>query len=108
MKNNITGKDDKFTVDEISQIVNNVARRYDIKKVVLYGSYARETATELSDIDLLVFGGETLSSLEFFAFCGRLYKVSDKFKDIFDFESLRPDSVWVTEIEREGITIYGH
>lgn len=43
-----------YTVDEIARLVQPIAKQYELKAVYLFGSYARGTATENSDIDLLI------------------------------------------------------
>ncbi len=43
-----------LSMNEISERVAPVARKYDLRAVYLFGSYARNEATEDSDIDLLV------------------------------------------------------
>jgi predicted nucleotidyltransferase len=42
------------TISEIRDLVQQAAKRYDIKSVKLFGSYASGCATSESDIDLLV------------------------------------------------------
>ncbi len=43
-----------YTVEEIIKRITPVAIKYQLPAVYLFGSYARGTATETSDIDLLV------------------------------------------------------
>jgi predicted nucleotidyltransferase len=43
-----------IALSEIQDLVQQTAKRYDIKSVKLFGSYANGSATEESDIDLLV------------------------------------------------------
>lgn len=43
-----------YTIDEIKTRITPVAEKYGIPAVYLFGSYARGTATEESDVDLLV------------------------------------------------------
>lgn len=43
-----------YTLDEIRSRVKPVAEKYNLRAVYLFGSYARNEATENSDIDLLV------------------------------------------------------
>lgn len=43
-----------LTVKRISEIVSTVAGEYDIKRIVLFGSYADGSNTLQSDVDLLV------------------------------------------------------
>ena len=48
-----------YTVDEIRDIVTPIAKKYQLKAVYLFGSYARGDATESSDIDLLMDTSDT-------------------------------------------------
>lgn len=43
-----------YTVDEIRNLICPIARKFELPAVFLFGSYARGTADEDSDIDLLV------------------------------------------------------
>ena len=45
-----------YTVDELTVIINRVAKGYHIRKVILVGSYAHNVATAKSDVDLVVDG----------------------------------------------------
>lgn len=42
------------TLDEIRRIIVPIAQKYNLSAVYLFGSYARGTAKEDSDLDLLV------------------------------------------------------
>ena len=53
-----------YTISEIQTIIAPIAKKYQIPAIYLFGSYARRTATETSDIDLLVdTTGTSLTSL---------------------------------------------
>lgn len=43
-----------YTIDEIKRAVTPIARKYGLRAVYLFGSYARGTAADSSDIDLLI------------------------------------------------------
>lgn len=43
-----------YTIEEIRDIVKLVTEQYGIEEIWLFGSYARNEATEDSDVDLLV------------------------------------------------------
>lgn len=55
MREIVKGEDSMMTsVNEIREAVRDTAFKYPVKKVLLFGSYADGTATDNSDIDLIV------------------------------------------------------
>lgn len=55
-----------YTLEELKEKVKPVAEKYQLSKVYLFGSYAREQADEKSDIDLAV---EYLDNDYFSVYC---------------------------------------
>ncbi len=51
-------------IDEIQKIVVPIAYSYGVKRMYLFGSYAKGTASEKSDVDLLVEKGKPMSLLK--------------------------------------------
>lgn len=51
-------------ISEIKKIVGPIAHFYGVKRLYLFGSYAKGTASEKSDIDLLVEKGKPMSLLK--------------------------------------------
>lgn len=43
-----------YTIDEIRERIVPIAQKYGLKRVILFGSYARNDATKDSDIDLII------------------------------------------------------
>lgn len=43
-----------YTIDEIRERIIPIAKRFEIQRVILFGSYARGEATAESDIDLII------------------------------------------------------
>ncbi len=43
-----------YTIAELQRIITPIAQKYRLRAVYLFGSYARGTATENSDVDLLI------------------------------------------------------
>ena len=43
-----------YTIADMQKIITPIAQKFGLKAVYLFGSYARGTATENSDIDLLI------------------------------------------------------
>ena len=53
-----------YTIEALKEMIAPIAKKYHLPAVYLFGSYARGTATEVSDIDLLVdTTGTSLASL---------------------------------------------
>ena len=75
------------------------AEKYDLDKVILFGSSIKRTDT--NDIDLGVKG---LSPDLFFRFCWELYRDLSKPVDIID---LSKKCLFNRLIEEDGIVIYG-
>lgn len=81
-----------YTIDEIKARITPVAEKYGIPAVYLFGSYARGTATEDSDVDLLIdMTGVKLTGM--FAFGG----VYNDFEEALEKEI---DLVTVDTLER--------
>lgn len=51
-------------IASIKQAITPIAKQYGISKVFLFGSYAKGTANENSDIDLLIEKGKPMSLLK--------------------------------------------
>lgn len=52
-----------LTIDEIKNAVSKVGKKYGIKSAYLFGSYTKNTATERSDVDLIIDDGGNIKSL---------------------------------------------
>ena len=87
--------------DRILRELSFFAKKYSVTKIILFGSRARGTNTERSDIDIAVYGGdfvhfywdvkENVPSLLMFDVVQADVKISDELKQ---------------EIERDGVIIY--
>ena len=51
-------------ISTIRKTITPIARSYGVKRIYLFGSYAKGTANEESDIDLLVEKGKPMSLLK--------------------------------------------
>ena len=60
-----------YSTEEIQSIIAPIAKKYSLKAVYLFGSYARGTANENSDIDLLI--DTTGTGLDTFFKLGAVY-----------------------------------
>lgn len=103
-----------YSVEEIAQRILPVAQKYGLKAVYLFGSYARGTATETSDIDLLIdtSGTDIKSLLSLSAVYCDLEDALHKHIDLITVSSLeqRPqmetDSHFRDAVLRERVNLY--
>lgn len=51
------------SIANIQKIITPIAKTYGVRRVFLFGSYAKGTATEDSDVDLLIEKGSKLTLL---------------------------------------------
>lgn len=73
--------------------------------VYLFGSYAKEKATESSDIDLLV--STSITGMEFFGLIEELRQALKKKVEVITLSSLEDNQELLHEILKDGIKIYG-
>ena len=87
--------------DRIVRELCSFAQRYAVTKIVLFGSRARGTNTERSDVDIAVYGGD---------FNSFYWDVKEKVHSLLMFDIVQAD--WAIsnelkqEIEKDGVTIY--
>lgn len=87
--------------ERVLQEILQFARDAGVERLVLFGSRARGTHSERSDIDLAVYGGD------FDAFYFRVQEETESLLefDLIDMQRKVSPSL-LEEIEREGIEIY--
>ncbi|MCL1819093.1 MAG: nucleotidyltransferase domain-containing protein [Oscillospiraceae bacterium] len=95
-----------LTVDEIKSIVTPVADVYPIRRVTLFGSYARGDATENSDVDIVIDSDGKLNGINFFIYADKLAKALPVKSDIFESIEIKKPSSLYTRILTEGVVLY--
>lgn len=94
-----------YNIEDIKEIVKPIFDEYKVNHVLLFGSYARNEASLISDIDLCIIDPK-IKSLKLFSLKGDLQKALSKDIDIFQISSIEIDSPIYKNIFSEGITIY--
>ena len=94
-----------YTLQEIQAILSPVFSNHNVKRAVLFGSYAKGVADRKSDVDILVDSG--LRGLAFFGLLEDVVTSLDKNVDLLDTAQVVPCSEVYNEIERSGVVIYG-
>ena len=99
MNNNV------FTLTDIANLIKPIVRKYGVKEIYLFGSYARGDADEDSDLDFLVFGGENFKLTMIFAFAEELRETLKKNVDVFEINEINKDSDFYNTIMRERLFV---
>lgn len=93
-----------LTLEDIRTACESVLKEYDIRYCILFGSYAKGTAGEKSDVDLLV--STDVVGLKFFGIAERLREALSKKVDLLDVRQLNDNPVLLDEILKDGVRIY--
>lgn len=87
--------------DQIWRELSSFAQKNSINKIILFGSRARGTHTERSDIDIAVYGGD---------FDNFYWDVKENINSLLMFDIVEADASISNElkqeIEKDGVTIY--
>ena len=94
-----------LTVKDLVDRLNPIFKNYKVKKAILFGSFAKNTANEKSDIDILVDSG--LKGISFFGLLEDITNASGKKVDLFDITQIEKGSRIESEINNTGVQIYG-
>lgn len=92
------------SVSDIQTVLTPVFDDYGISRAVLFGSIAKGTATEKSDLDLLV--DSKLRGLKFVGFMEAVCQAVGMPVDILDVTHIEKGSRIDREIRSTGVTIY--
>lgn len=91
--------------DELFLIIKALLEKYHAECAILFGSYARGDATESSDIDVIVVGGETFRPKDIFAFGEELRERTNKNVDAFEMREVNKNSAFYDNVMKEGVRI---
>ena len=87
--------------DRILRELSFFAKKYSVTKIILFGSRARGTNTERSDIDIAVYGGD---------YDHFYWDVKEKIHSLLMFDIVQADELiseeLKQEIEKDGVIIY--
>lgn len=95
-----------YTIEEIKEILHEVLKKFSVKKAILFGSYAKNTPTSKSDIDLVIDSEGTLLNIYFYGLLEDLVQKLQKNVDLFEISEIQKDSQIYKDIENEGVVVY--
>lgn len=92
------------TITEVQSVLTPIFDRYGISRAVLFGSVAKGTATQKSDLDILV--DSKLRGSKFVGFMEEIRQAVGMPVDVFDVSHIEQGSLIDREIQFTGVTIY--
>ena len=93
-----------LSVEKIKEACGQVLSNYNVQYCILFGSYAKGTATPNSDVDLIVATSET--GIRFFAMAEELRVALKKKVDLLDLNQLSGNPELLKNILLEGEKVY--
>ncbi len=94
-----------ITLENITALVKPLSEKYHVKKIYLFGSYARGEADENSDLDFLVYIDERFKLTNVLALGEDLREALQKKVDIFEIHELNKDSEFYRNVMEEKILV---
>ncbi len=95
-----------YSLEDIKKIIHDILIDTDVKQAILFGSYAKKNANEMSDIDILIDGNGKIKGLKFFAIIDMIKEKFDKDVDVIEKSEINKNSRIEKEIENTGVVIY--
>lgn len=93
-----------YTIETIREKVIPLAKKYGVKKISLFGSYARGEADEKSDLDFLFKTGDVFGLLKY---CALINDLEEEFKCHVDLVSEGiSDKEFLAEIKNDEVILY--
>lgn len=95
-----------YTRQQIESILKQILQDTPVKRVVLFGSYAKNDATAESDLDFVIDSGGALHGLGFF---GVLETIAQAFcvpVDVIELSQIEAGSRIACEVAQTGVTVY--
>ena len=93
-----------FTMDEIIQKSVPVAQKYGVKRLGLFGSYARGEAREESDLDFLINEGNMRGLIQYMSFVNDLEDAFGCHVDVV-MDGIR-DQEFLNAIKKDEVVLY--
>lgn len=95
-----------YSINDIKKLLSEVFCDTEVEKAILFGSYAKNTPTMTSDIDILIDSNGKIKGLKFFAIIDMIREKFDKDVDVIEKSEIDKGSKIEKEIEKTGVIVY--
>ena len=111
IREDIRGNEKVLSAYALRLLVQPVAKKYGLKEVYLFGSYARGEASADSDVDIMIEGGNIESAEDYFSVQRQLENAFGKPVDLIMANALRQDRSrtgkrLMSHIDRDKVVLY--
>ena len=94
-----------LSIDFIQKTCSEIFDKYNVNFCILFGSYAKGSEKETSDVDLLL--SSDIKGLQFYGLVEELRQALGKKIDLLDMNQLLNNPELLSEILKYGVRIYG-
>ena len=95
-----------ISIDEIAERLTPIFDESGVTRAIIFGSYAKGTATNTSDVDIVIETEPHVRGLMFYGILERAVDVLGVKVDMIPKRSIKPNSPIEKEISETGRTIY--
>ena len=95
-----------YSIEEIRTILKKILIDTPVDSVILFGSYAKNEATENSDIDLIIDTKQILMGFKLFSLITKIEETFHKQIDAFEKSEVIENSEIDEEIKKTGVIVY--
>ena len=95
-----------YTIEEIKRMLSEILKEFAVKRAILFGSYAKNTQTSKSDIDLVIDSEGKLLNIYFYGLLEVLVQKFGKDIDLFEISEIQKGSQIYNDIKNEGVIVY--
>ena len=96
----------KDIVDSINKFIEEIKKQYNVTAIILFGSYAKQMANHVSDLDFIIDTKGVLLGFDFFSLIDDIEKEFNKKVDAFEKLEIIANSKIDNEIKQTGVIVY--
>ena len=95
-----------YTIQEIKSILSELLKDMPVYTVILFGSYAKNSADKNSDLDFVIDTKETLMGFKLYSLITKIEEEFNKNVDAFEKSEIIENSKIDKEIKKTGVVVY--